>query len=76
VTGEPASSGASRHVQELSEDIRVAILEFLERHPGTSSDVVRQAMRLVERRASELPPPRRARVGNNSSSRTIGGPDE
>jgi hypothetical protein len=47
----------SRQAQELSEDIKVAILEFLERHPRTSSDVIRQAMRLVERGASEPPPP-------------------
>ena len=53
----PTSAGASLPVQELSEDIRVAILEFLERHPGTSTEEIQQAIRAVERGAQELPLP-------------------
>jgi hypothetical protein len=53
----PLASTRESKVRELSEDIRVAILEFLERHPRTSPDEIRQAMRVVERGASDLPPP-------------------
>jgi hypothetical protein len=38
-------------VDELSEDIDVAILEFVERHPDTGPRRIRQAMRLLERRS-------------------------
>lgn len=38
-------------VDELSEDLDVAIREFLERHPHTSRRRIRQAIRLVERQA-------------------------
>lgn len=53
----PAFATASLQVEELSEDIKVAILEFLERYPGTSSEEIRQAMQLAERRTPEPPPP-------------------
>ena len=36
-------------VDELHEDLDVAIREFLERHPSTSNSRVRKAIRLVER---------------------------
>lgn len=36
-------------VAELSEDLDVAVREFLERHPGTSACRVRQAIRHLER---------------------------
>jgi hypothetical protein len=47
----PAPSGRSNPVEELSEDLDVAIGEFLERHPRTSPRRIRQAIQLVERRA-------------------------
>ena len=53
----PTSAKASLPVKELSEDIRVAILEFLERFPGTSAEEIQQAIRVVERGVSELPSP-------------------
>jgi hypothetical protein len=34
-------------VRELSEDIEVAIREFLERHPRTSAAEIRRAMRIA-----------------------------
>ncbi len=44
-----APSGKPRLVNELTEDLDVAIREFLERHPSTSTGRVRQAIRRVER---------------------------
>jgi hypothetical protein len=38
-----------RLVNELTEDLDVAIREFLERHPSTSTRRVRQAIQRVER---------------------------
>ena len=51
------SARTSLPVKELSEDIRVAILEFLERHPGTSSEEILQAIKAVERELRKLPQP-------------------
>jgi len=47
---EPPASGRIQLVDELSEDLDVAVREFLERHPGTSPNRIRTAMRLAERR--------------------------
>jgi len=57
-----APGGRNRLVDELAEDIDVAIREFLERYPGTSPSGVRQAIRLVERRTygGRVRPARRA----------------
>lgn len=49
-TRHPAASGRNHVVDELSEDLDVAIREFLERYPGTSPQRIRTAMRLAERR--------------------------
>jgi hypothetical protein len=46
---EMAPSGKPRLVTELSEDLDVAIREFLERHPSTGARRVRQAIHRVER---------------------------
>lgn len=46
---DPAPSGRPRLVDELNEDLDVAIREFSDRHPSTSARRVRQALRLVER---------------------------
>jgi len=46
---DPAPPGKPRLVDELSEDLDVAIREFLERHPCTSARRIRQAIRLLER---------------------------
>ncbi len=64
-TNPPASARESK-VRELSEDIRVAILEFLERHPRTSRDEILEAMRVVERSTAEVPPPQTAHFGKHS----------
>jgi hypothetical protein len=42
---------SSERVDELSEDIDVAIREFLERHPRTNPEQIRRAMRVVGRDA-------------------------
>ena len=47
---DPSSTGRKHLVAELSEDLDVAIREFLERNPGTSPQRIRSAMRRVERR--------------------------
>lgn len=47
-------SSASRQVKELAEDIRVAILEFQDRYPGTTPSEIRQALRLVKRKRLNL----------------------
>lgn len=44
-----------RLVDELSEDLDVAIREFLERNPRASARRIRQAIRLVERRTDGGP---------------------
>lgn len=41
----------SNRIEELCEDIDVAILEFLERHPHTDRRQIREALRVVGRRA-------------------------
>lgn len=46
-----ALSRTFREVEELREDLDVAIQEFLERHPQTSPRRIREAMRLAERSA-------------------------
>lgn len=50
-TGASGAAQPRQHhlVAELSEDLDVAIREFLERHPGTSACRIRQAIRLLER---------------------------
>jgi hypothetical protein len=44
---------SSERIDELSEDIDVAIREFLERHPRTNPEQIRRAMRVVEGEACE-----------------------
>lgn len=46
---EMTPSGEPRLVDELSEDLDVAIREFLERHPSTSTRQVRRAILRMER---------------------------
>jgi len=48
---QPEQSGPSLPVDELCEDIDVAIREFLERYPQTDRRRIRQAIRRVERSA-------------------------
>lgn len=59
---DPPRSGASRQVDELSEDLEVAIREFLERNPDTSSRSIRQALSRVEWCADNETMRRAARV--------------
>jgi len=49
-----SASEAPRPVRELGEDLVVAILEFLDRHPQTSSREIHRALRLVKRRVDDL----------------------
>lgn len=43
----PGTMKSSERIEELSEDIDVAIREFLERHPRTSSRQIRAAARVA-----------------------------
>jgi ribosomal 50S subunit-associated protein YjgA (DUF615 family) len=47
---EATPAGAPSLVDELSEDLDVAIREFLERNPETSRRRIRQAIRAMEQR--------------------------
>lgn len=50
-SSDPGTMRSSERIEELSEDIDVAIREFLERHPHTNPQQVQQAMLVVERDA-------------------------
>lgn len=43
-------SDGNHLVDELSEDLDVAIREFLDRHPGTSPHRIHKALEMMERR--------------------------
>lgn len=49
-----SASETRRPVQELGEDLAVAILEYLDRHPHTSTREIHRALRLVKRRVDDL----------------------
>lgn len=51
---DPAPDETSQRVRELGEDVEVAILEFLDRHPRTNTVEIRQALRRTEHVVSEL----------------------
>ena len=55
---EPASFPGLGQVDELREDLDVAIQEYLERHPNTPARHIRQALRLTERSAVGARDPR------------------
>jgi hypothetical protein len=50
-SSDPGTTKSSERVEELCEDIDVAIQEFLERHPRTNPQQIRRAMRVVGRDA-------------------------
>ncbi len=47
----PGTMKSSERIEELSEDIDVAIREFLERHPHTNPQQIRRAVQCVGRDA-------------------------
>jgi hypothetical protein len=51
VAKDPTETDRQHLVDELSEDLDVAIREFLERNPRTGSPAIRKAIRLAGRRA-------------------------
>jgi hypothetical protein len=57
-----------RKVRELGEDLSVAILEFLDRNPLTSSREIRQALHLVERSVGDRAGRDDARLGRRRSA--------
>jgi len=50
-SNDPGTMKSSERIEELSEDIDVAIWEFLERHPRTNPQQIRRAVRCARRDA-------------------------